>query len=142
MSRKRWTQEQINALGSLHDLRKEGRYGANKRCVHPDGTKFDSGSEMARYCDLLLLQKAGVIAELEVHPVYPITIGGVEVRMFSKRYFINGRHLSYEADFRYFDVECGRKIIEDVKMGSGHRTEVYKIKKALMTAMGLEITEV
>jgi len=37
------------------------------------------------------------------------------------------------------DIET--PVIEDVKMQSGHRTEVYKIKKALMEAMGHTIEE-
>lgn len=123
-----------------------GRYGANKRCVHPDGTKFDSKREMARYCDLLLLQKAGEISKLKVHPRYPIIIGGVQILMKSEHY-PNGRKLTYVADFSYLENAviggegAQRPVIEDVKMQSGHRTEVYKIKRALMDAMGITITE-
>ena len=38
------------------------------------------------------------------------------------------------------DCQLGQ-VIEDVKMQSGHRTEIYKIKRALMDAMGHPITE-
>ena len=117
-----------------------GRYGKNKRCVHTDGTKFDSKREMARYGELLLLQKASVIEQLEVHPRFLIIIGGVQILMKSARY-PNGRKLQYVADFQYRDLERKKHVIEDVKMESGHRTEVYKIKRALMDAMGYTITE-
>lgn len=139
---RRWTQEDINAIDTHHVYNpKKGRYGANKRCVHADGTKFDSKREMARYGELLLLQKAGVIEQLEVHPRFLIIIGGVQILMKSARY-PNGRKLQYVADFQYRDLERKKHVIEDVKMESGHRIEVYKIKRALMDAMGRTITEV
>jgi len=112
------------------------RYSNVKKHVHPDGTKLDSGRELKRYCDLLLLQKAGEIRDLQVHPRYPITIAGIEIR-----YCGSNRHLTYVGDFRYYDEEKKKWILEDTKMQSSHRTEVYKIKKALVQAMGLEILE-
>jgi len=127
---------------------KWGRYGANKRCQHPDGTKFDSKREMERYCELLLMWRAGAISDLKVHPRYPIIIGGIPIRIQSKRYNKDGRQMVYVADFSYIEhstykgQRVQRPVIEDVKMQSGHRTEVYKIKRALMYAVGLTITEV
>ena len=121
-------------------MRGRGRYG-NVKKPEFDGIRFDSHREMQRYCDLKLMEKAGVIRDLKVHRIYPITIAGIEIRIYSKRYWKAGRHLSYEADFVYWDCQCKCEIIEDVKMESGHRTEIYKIKRALMTAMGLTITE-
>lgn len=119
----------------------QGRYGnVSKPTV--DGITFDSKHEMQRYLDLKLMEKAGVIRDLELQPRFPITIGGVEVRILSKRYSKKGRHLTYVADFRYYDIENDREVIEDVKMLSGHRPEGYIIKRALVAAMGIEVTEV
>jgi hypothetical protein len=86
-----------------------GRYGNVRKHVHQDGTKLDSGRELKRYAELLLLQRAGEIC----FSYFP---GKVE------------------------DCKLGM-VIEDVKMQSGHRTEIYKIKRALMDAMGKPITE-
>ena len=123
------------------------RYANIKKHQHPDGTKLDSGRELARYCDLLLLQRAGEIKELRVHPRYPITIAEVPIMIKSKRYH-KGRHLTYVADFEYWSYDkphghghLWKLVIEDVKMQSGFRTEIYKIKRALMDAMGHPITE-
>lgn len=117
------------------------RYANIKKHQHPDGTKLDSGRELTRYCELLLLQRAGEITDLEVHPRYPITIAGVPIMIKSKRYH-QGRHLTYVADFTYLNKPpLGERVIEDVKMQSGFRTEIYKIKRALMDAMGHPITE-
>ena len=96
---------------------------------------MDSKRELKRYEELKLLERAGQIICLEAHPRFPVTIGGVEIR------YPSGRQMVYVADFRYTDVATATEIIEDVKMGSGHLTEVYKIKRALMLAMGLTITE-
>lgn len=120
-------------------MSKPGRYGNIKKQVHADGTKLDSGREYRRYCELLLLDKGGYITDLKVHPPFSIVIGGVPVKLYSDRY-PGGRQLKYYADFSY--TEGGEQKIEDTKMESGHRTEVYKIKRALMRAMGYEIIEV
>jgi hypothetical protein len=116
------------------------RYGVAK--VHTiDGIKFDSKRELNRYLDLKLLERAGVITDIELQPRIQIIIGGVTVKMRSKRY-PNGRILTYVGDFRYKDLENDCITLEDVKMESGHRPDVYKIKRALIEAMGLTITEV
>ena len=115
------------------------RYPNIRKHQHPDGTVCDSRRELNRYGELLLLKRAGEITDLRVHPSYPIQFEGVYVKIRSKGY-PNGRQLTYRADFEY--REKGRLVIEDVKMQSGFRTEVYKIKRALMEAMGYEITEI
>ena len=122
-------------------MRRPSRYGNVKKPVF-DGHRFDSNRELERYVELKLIQQAGAIEDLKVHPRYPITIAGVEIRIFSKKYWKTGRHLTYEADFSYWDCERKCRVIEDVKMQSGHRDRVYIIKKALMLAMGYTITEV
>ncbi|KPK74209.1 MAG: hypothetical protein AMJ84_00005 [Acidithiobacillales bacterium SM23_46] len=120
--------------------RKPDRYQNIEKHKHPDGTVCDSKRELKRYEELLLMQRAGVIRDLTVHPRYAITIGGTPIKIRSAGY-PNGRHLTYVADFEYHDLERSKLVIEDVKMQSGFRTEVYKIKKALMEAMGYAITE-
>lgn len=142
---RRWTQEELDGTAA-GKKRSKGRYGNVRKPVH-DGIKFDSKREFLRYMDLKLLEKAGEIKHLEVHPKYPITIGGVPVMVSSNQHNKWDRHLTYEADFSYLQRVPGtkhnrhRRIIEDVKMQSGHRTGVYKIKRALMRAMGYDIEE-
>ncbi len=115
------------------------RFGNIKKPVI-DGHRFDSGAEADRYLTLKLMRRAGLIKNIELQPRIPIIIGGVQVLMRSKGY-PNGRKLTYVADFRYIDTATKKTIIEDTKMSSGYRTEVYKIKRALVEAMGLEILE-
>jgi hypothetical protein len=92
-----------------------------------DGVVFDSKKEAARYQELKLLARAGKIDHLELQPVFLLTVNGQRIG-------------KYIADFRYFDCERERTIIEDAK---GMRTDVYKLKKKLVQALyNIEITEV
>jgi hypothetical protein len=134
---RRWTEEDLGktAVGAK---RKQGRYG-NVNKIEEDGIRFDSKREYLRYADLKLLERAGEISELRVHPAYDIIIGGVPIMVSSNQHNKWDRQLQYIADFEYY--ENGQRVIEDVKMQSGHRTGIYKLKRALMRAMGYEITE-
>ncbi len=144
---KRWTEEDLRALRGgkqPEKTKKWGRYG-NVQKIEEDGHRFDSKREYLRYVELKYLQMAGEIRELEVHPSYDIIIGGVPIMVSSNQHNKWDRQLRYEADFKYY--KCipygmrGARVIEDVKMASGHRTGIYKLKRALMHAMGHEITE-
>ncbi len=97
-----------------------------------DGIRFDSKKEARRYQELKLLEKAGEISHLELQPIVHVVIGGV------KLVFDSGRRVTYKCDFRYFDERCKRYILEDTK---GFRTHTYKLKKAMVRAMGIEIVE-
>ncbi len=102
----------------------------NKRVVI-DGIKFDSKREAKRYTELLLLERNGVIDGLTLQPRYKLSVGGVDLK------YPTGRVLTYVADFSYTDNKGD--VIEDVK---GMRTPVYKIKRAIMEAMGHTIFEI
>lgn len=86
---------------------------------------FASKREAARYLELKILLKAGLITRLELQPKYPLVISGVRVAM-------------YIADFQY--VQAGKVVIEDVK---GAKTAVYQLKKKIMNALyGIEVKEI
>lgn len=76
---------------------------------------FHSKAEAMRWCELLLLQKAGKIEGLMRQRVYPLRVpiadGSVCIG-------------SYVADFWY--LEDGKEVIEDKK---GFRTDIYRWKK-------------
>ena len=93
--------------------------------VTVDGHNFDSKREARRYGELKLLQKAGKISALEVHPRYDIHVNDEKV-------------CAYVADFAYKTFDG--KVVEDVK---GVRTAIYRLKKKLMFAVhGIAIAEV
>lgn len=82
------------------------------RPVTAEGHRFDSQAEYRRYLELQLLERAGTIAAVQVHPRYELLPKAGDCRA-----------VHYEADFAY--TEQGRSIVEDVK---GVETPVFKIK--------------
>lgn len=102
------------------------KYKAKKVVI--DGILFDSKAEAARYGQLRLLERAGEIRNLEIHPKFPITINGEKV-------------CTYVADFAYFTAN--ERVVEDVK-SKPTKTPVYRLKRKLVTALypGVEIIEV
>ena len=89
-----------------------------------DGIKFDSKLEAERYAQLKILERAGVIRDLELQPEYEL------IPSFRK----NGktwRRTVYKADFRYILAEDDSYIIEDVKGSTSVITDVLKKKKKL-----------
>ncbi len=106
------------------------KYAAKPTVV--DGHRFASRKEARRYGHLKQMMAAGEIRNLTLQPRFDIEIGGVLVR------YPGGRKMQYVADFMYVTRD-GREVIEDAK---GVRTQVYRIKRALMLAMGKEIEEV
>ena len=91
------------------------KYGAKQAIV--DGYTFASQREANRYRELRLLQKAGVITNLELQKRYSIKVNGVHV-------------CDYISDFEY--DENGKHVVEDSK---GVRTPVYKLKRRLVEAV-------
>ena len=47
--------------------------------------------------------------------------------------------MRYIADFQYVDVKLGLVVIEDAK---GFSTDTFKLKRAILAAMGLQVVEV
>lgn len=82
-----------------------------------DGITFDSIKEAKRYQELNLLQKAGLIVNLNRQ---------ISFELIPKTN--TERAVKYIADFMYVETVTGKIIVEDVK---GYRTDVYKIKRKL-----------
>lgn len=90
---------------------------------------FDSIAESKRYKELVLLQRAGRITELQLQPKFLLQ---ESFRKNGKTY----RKIEYIADFQY--EENGKIIVEDVK---GKETDVFKLKRKLFEKKywGLEL---
>lgn len=107
------------------------KYGNRK--VEYNGTIFDSRKEANRYVELLLLERAGEIADLERQVKFEL--------IPSQRYDgkVVEKPCSYVADFTYLD-KAGNRVVEDTK---GMRTKDYVIKRKLMLYLcGIRIREV
>lgn len=97
-----------------------------------DGMDFDSIKEYRRWCELLLLEKAGQITNLQRQVCF--------VLIPSQR--IDGKVAEYPckyiADFVY--EKDGQQVVEDTK---GFKTKDYIIKRKLMLHVhGIRINEI
>lgn len=104
----------------------------NKKTVI-DGIKFDSKLEAERYTQLKILERVGVIRDLELQPEYEL------IPSFRK----NGktwRKTVYKADFRYILSDGDRIIIEDVKGSTAVITDVFRLKQKLFEYKYPELT--
>lgn len=91
----------------------------NKPVVH-EGQRFDSRAEFRRWSQLKLLELAGKISNLEVHPRRPLVVNGKTVGHF-------------RPDFIY--LEPGRGVVvEDVK-GQRRMTADFTLRAALFEAI-------
>lgn len=95
------------------------KYGNKKYTVN--GIEFDSQKEAKRYAVLRLLERGGVISNLQLQVPYTLIEAQYEDGKCVER------ACKYVADFVY--TEGGKTVVEDCK---GYRTEVYKIKRKLM----------
>lgn len=108
-------------------IRKSPKY-RNKRTRHA-GYLFDSRKEAKRYDELVLMQHAGEIYGLEVHPFFKFVINGVYV----------GR---YTGDFAYFRRQEFKKVVEDTKSKATRKIRDWPMRKRLMLAIhGIEVRE-
>lgn len=112
-----------------------------------DGLVFDSQKEARRWEELLILQKANKISDLQRQVIFELLPNQYETyERYSKRGLrledgtrLVERKVDYIADFVYRD-EKGNLIVEDVK---GMKLPEYKIKRKLMYAVhGIKITEI
>lgn len=135
---------------------RRNKYGAIK--VEIDGHVFASQAEGRRYEELRLLELAGVIRSLVVHPRFPLYAPVLRedrppidterqpawINLCDGEYGPSCRAKRigfYEADFAY-EVYGGHgaAVVEDVK---GVKTPVYRLKKKLMLAIyGVDVVEV
>ncbi len=105
-------------------MQKPHKYGAQRTEVY--GISFASKKEAGRYKELALLEKAGAITDLTIHPRWVFMVEGHRVG-------------AYTADFSY--GEDGQAVVEDVK-SKATKTEAYGLRKRLMKALyGIEIRE-
>ena len=109
----------------------------NNKKVMVDGIKFDSKKEAKRYQELKMLERAGIIENLQrqvkyvlipaqYEPSDEVYTKGKEKGKLKKGRLIE-RECAYYADFVY--CHNGKTIVEDTK---GMKTPEYIIKRKLM----------
>ena len=95
------------------------KYGAVKTVV--DGVRFDSKLEARRWNELLMLQRAKAITDLQRQVPFDL--------------IVNGHHVArYIADAVYTVTETGERTIEDCK-SPATLTPEFRIKAKLLEAL-------
>lgn len=111
--------------------------------ISRDGMTFDSLKEYRRYCELVLLEKAGQVTELQRQVKFVLIPAQREPGSVGKRGgVIKGKLIekecAYIADFVY--KENGITVVEDTK---GFKTKDYILKRKMMLYFyGIKIKEV
>ena len=113
----------------------------NKK-ITVNGITYDSRKECNRHIELLMLERAGRITDLQRQVKFVLIPAQREPGMVGKRGGVYPgklieRECAYIADFVYY--ENGIRVVEDTK---GVRTKDYKIKRKLMLWVhGIRIKE-
>jgi DNA mismatch repair ATPase MutS len=85
-----------------------------------DGITFDSKKEAARWAELRIMERAGLIKNLE--------------RQVPFKCSIDGHHIcTWIADFVFFEGKF--RVVEDVKSPFTRKLPVYRLKKKLVEAL-------
>ena len=119
----------------------QGKYGNKKTTV--DGITFDSQKEAKRYKELSLMDRSGMISDLQMQVKYVLIPAQREPDTIGKKGGLHKgklieREVSYVADFVY--QENGHTVVEDTK---GFRTKDYLLKRKMMLYFhGIKIREV
>lgn len=125
----------------------KNKYNARKITDPATGYVFDSKAEFIRWCELRLMEKAGMISNLARQLKYellPDQYESYERHSKTGKRLKDGirlveRGVTYIADFVYVDKN-GQTVVEDCK---GYKTEAYRLKKKLMLYMnGIKIKEI
>lgn len=101
---------------------KAKKYGNKK--VEADGFVFDSTKEFNRYYELKLLQRAGKISFLDVHPKFELQ------PKFRDKNGVAHKAITYSGDFSY--TENGVFVVEDVKSDVTRKLAQYRDKKKML----------
>jgi hypothetical protein len=123
----------------------------NSKVETPSGERFDSVKEYHRWRQLLLLQHAGIISDLQRQVAFELIPTQWETY---ERYGKNGQRLkdgrrrvelavTYVADFVYTDLATGQTVVEDtkgLKKGAAYYLFVLK-RKLFLDRYGIKIKE-
>lgn len=127
--------KKVNSIAQI------GRMGESKSGKVPhqriiaNGIEFDSKAEHDRYLELLVMERAGVITDLECHPRWEI----IPTQKIPGHRGFQAAH--YTADFAY--CRDGVRHVEDVKSTYTREAQDYVLRRKLMYLVhGIYVEEV
>lgn len=133
------------AWQNYYALKKKGNKYHNSAVI-VDGISFQSRKEARRWCELKIMERAGMIHGLTRQKKFvlipaqrePDTVGKRGGRKKGK---LIERECAYYSDFAYYDKD-GNEVVEDVK-SPATRTKDYILKrKMMMYVHGIRIREI
>lgn len=95
------------------------KYGAKR--TELDGITLDSRKEAKRYAELKILERAGEITDLAVHPEFNLMVNGTKV----------GR---IKMDFTYVMLPSGHRMVEEVKSSGTRKERSYRFRMKVFKA--------
>jgi len=102
-----------------------------------NGIEFDSLSERDRYLELLVMERAGIISDLQCHPEFEIIPR--QTHPETGKFAFHPAH--YTADFQY--VRDGKTIVEDVKSKITREEKDWILRRKLMLYVnGIYVEEI
>jgi len=100
-----------------------------------DGRRFPSKREAKRYGELMLLQRAGEISDLQLQPAFPVQING-------KPFCVYHADFAYKANSSESTKGCER-IVEEVKSSGTRKDPSYRLRrKAAELYHGITVEEI
>ena len=115
---------------AMQQMRRFGEQNCGKiphTKVRSGEEEFDSIAEHDRWLELMVLQRAGAIRDLECHPRYEVLPAQ---RTPQGRQ--NFKPVVYTPDFRYTDAATGRLVVEEVKSEYTRHEPAYVIRRKLL----------
>ena len=98
--------------------------------------EFDSNAEHDRYLELRVMEKAGMISDLECHPSYEIL-----PKQETPPGKPNFRAIIYTPDFRY--KRDGKTVVEEVKSEYTRKEKDYIMRrKLILYTLGIYVEEI
>lgn len=99
--------------------------------------EFDSIAEHDRYLELIAMQRAGLIQELECHPSYEVL-----PKQITPEGKDNFRRVVYTPDFKYKTAD-GREVVEEVKSEYTRLEKDYVLRRKLIYyTLGIYVEEI
>lgn len=125
---------------SMPQMRRMGETAGGKvqhQKIVANGIEFDSKAEHDRYIELKLMERAGLITDLECHPRYEVL-----PKQETPEGKQNFRPVVYTPDFRY-KTSDGREVVEEVKSEYTRHEKDYIIRRKLLYyTQGIYVEEV
>lgn len=115
------------------------KYLSHKVIRH--GIRFDSTAEADRYDELKLLERQGLITELELQKgfeIIPKLVKSITVQLKTKKktvFRVEEQNAMYHCDFYYHDERIDKYVIEEYKSPMTAKLTDYILRRKLMKAL-------